>query len=110
MAYQQLAQRLCVTNGVDNFSGPVSMGGGNAVQIEATCFNLGGSTSYTLELQGSNDGSNYSVITSNAALVLGYSAPTKSTGIGFAMVRMRISVSSGSGTIIIAYGINISHQ
>lgn len=109
MAYHQLASRLCVTNGTDNFSSPVAMTG-NAVQIEATCFNLGGATSYTLELQGSNDGSNFSVITSHAGLVQGYSAPTKSTGIGFAMVRMRISVSAGSGTVILAYGINMSHQ
>ncbi len=110
MAYHLLAARLACTNGTDNFSNPVQVGGGNAVQIDSICFNLGGATSYTLELQGSNDGANYSVITTNAGLVLGSSFPTKSTGIGFAMVRMRISVSAGSGTIIIAYGINISHQ
>ncbi|MEK7470141.1 MAG: hypothetical protein AAB074_22455 [Planctomycetota bacterium] len=109
MGYHVLAQRLACTNGTDNFSSPVQMNG-NAVQIDSVCFNLGGSTSYTLELQGSNDGANFSVITTNAGLVLGLSTPTKSTGIGFAMVRMRVSVSAGSGTIIIAYGINISHQ
>lgn len=110
MAYTLLAARLAVTNGTDNFSQAVSMNGGNAVQIDGICFNLGGATSFTLELQGSNDGSNWTVITTNAGLVLGYAAPTKSTGIGFALVRLRYSVSAGSGTIIISAGVNVSHQ
>ncbi len=110
MAYTLLCARLAVTNGTDNFSQAVSVGSGNAAQLDAVCFNLGGATSYTLEIQGSNDGSNWSVITTNAGLVLGYSAPTKSTGIGFSQVRVRYSVSAGAGTIIISCGINISHQ
>lgn len=110
MAYSLLAARLAVTNGQDNFSSPIPMNGGNAVQVESVCFNLGGSTSYTIEVQGSNDGNNYSVVTTNAGLVLGYNAPTKSTGVGFSMIRFRYSVSAGSGTIIISAGANISHQ
>ena len=109
MPYHKLATCLAVTNGTDNFSSPIPCNG-NAAQLDAVCMNLGGSTSYTLEIQGSNDGANYSVITANAGLVLGYSAPTKSTGIGFAMLRVRVSVSSGTGTIIITYGLNVSQQ
>ena len=62
MGYSVMAQRLAVTNGTDNFSSPISLGGGNAVQIDAICYNLGGATSYTIEVQGSNDGSNYFVM------------------------------------------------
>ena len=110
MGYTVMAARLAVTNGTDNFSNAIGMGGGNAVQVDAVCFNLGGATSYTIEVQGSNDGANWSVVTANSGLVLGYSAPTKSTGVGFSMIRYRYSVSAGAGTIIIYAGCNISHQ
>ncbi len=110
MGYTLMAARLAVTDGQDNYSSSVGMGGGNAVQVESICFNLGGATSYTIAVEGSNDGSNWTNITTNAGLVLGYNAPTKSTGIGFAMIRYRYSVSAGTGTIIISAGCNISHQ
>jgi len=109
MAYNLLCSRLAVTNGTDNFSSAVACQG-NAVQIDSICYNLGGATTYTIELQGSNDGSNFTVITTNAGLGLGYNAPTKSTGVGFALVRVRYSVSAGAGTIIISCGLNFSMQ
>ena len=77
--------------------------------MDATIFNLGGATSLTIELQGSLDLQNWTVITTNTGLVLGYAAPTKSTGIAFAYVRIRYSV-AGTGTVIVAAGLNTSFQ
>lgn len=107
--YTQVATKLAVVNGTDQFSSAVAMDGNNAVQVEATVFNLGGATSLVIEVQGSNDQQNWTVITTNSGLVLGYSAPSKSTGIAFAFVRYRFSV-TGTGTILVAAGLNTSLQ
>ena len=108
MSYSQLSTKLAVVNGTDEFSQAVMMDG-NAVQLDATIYNLGGATSLTIEIQGSNDRQNWSVVTTNNGLVLGYSSPAKSTGVGFACVRLRYSV-SGAGTVIVAAGVNTSLQ
>lgn len=107
--YYPLSSKLCVVTGTDQFSAAIAMNGDNAVQLEATVFTLGGATSLTLDLQGSNDTQNWSSITVSAGLVLGYSAPNKSTGVGYAFVRVRYS-GVDAGTIIVASGLNTSRQ
>lgn len=107
--YFQFSSKLAVVDGTDQFSSAVSMNGNNAAQLEATIFNLGGATSLTIEVQGSSDMQNWSTITVNNGLVLGYSAPVKSVGIGFGYIRIRYSV-AGSGTVIVAAGVNTSFQ
>lgn len=107
--YTQLASRLAVTNGTDAFSPAVSMDGNNAVQLEATIFALGGATSLTIVIEGSNDLQNWQTLTSNAGLVYGYSAPSKTTGVGFSYARLKYST-VGAGTIIVAAGVNLSFQ
>lgn len=106
--YTSLCSKLAVTDAKDEFSPAVSMAGNNAVQIEATLFN-NTATSLTVDLQGSNDGQNFSSITVYPGFLLGYNAPNKSTGIGFEQVRLRYAV-VGSGVIIVAAGINTSFQ
>lgn len=107
--YTELSRKLAVTDGNDAFSPAVEMNGDNAVQMEATIFNLGGATSLSISIEGSNDGENFSNITTNASLVLGYSAPAKSTAIALRSVRLRYSV-VGTGTVIVAAGVNTSFQ
>jgi len=109
MGYSQMFSRLAVVNTGTYTSQGVGMGGGNAVQIDCVAFNLGGLTSFSCDLEGTNDGQNWSPVTTNAGLGLGYSAPTKSTGIGFSMVRLKVT-GTGTGTAILSAGINISHQ
>ncbi|NUN51015.1 MAG: hypothetical protein HUU15_19590 [Candidatus Brocadiae bacterium] len=106
--YAALATKLSVVNSVDQFSPAVPMDCANAVQLEVTIFNLT-ATSLTVEIQGSNDMQNWSVVTTNTGLVVGYSAPTKSTGVGFRYVRLRYSI-VGTGLAIVAAGVNTSAQ
>lgn len=106
--YVPLSTKLAVVDGKDEFSPAVSMDGNNSVQVEATIFNLT-ATSLTIEVQGSNDQTNWSPLTTNLGLVLGYSAPNKTTSIGFAHVRLRYSV-VGTGVVIVAAGVNTSFQ
>jgi hypothetical protein len=104
--YYPLASKLVVVNGVDQFLPWVPMDGGNAVQIEATIF-ANTATSLTLILEGSNDQQNPSTIATNTGLVLGYGAPTKSTQIAFQFVRLKATV-VGTGTVIVACGLNVA--
>lgn len=107
MAYHLLASRLSVVNGTDAFT-PAVPNSGNAVQVDAVIF-ANTATSLSILVEGSNDNSNWSTITTNAGLTLGYSAPTKSTGVGFAWVRLHMVV-VGTGVVIVAAGVNLTHQ
>jgi hypothetical protein len=109
MGYSQMFSRLAVVNTNTYYSGTIPLSGGNAAQLDVVCFNLGGLTSFSCDVEGTNDGQNFTSITTNAGLVLGYSAPTKSTGIGFSMIRLKVT-GTGTGTAIVSAGVNISHQ
>lgn len=107
MAYYQLASRLSVVNAVDQFSNWVPMNGANAVRMEATVF-VNTATSLSIVIQGSNDGENASDVTSNTGLTVGYSSPSTSTAVAFRFVRFKYTV-VGTGTIIVAAGLNTAH-
>lgn len=106
--YSNMGEHIAVVNGVDGYSPATSMDGANAVQVTAVVAN-NTATSLTVEVQGSSDLNNWTVITTNTGLGLGYNAPAKSTGIGWAYVRLRYSV-VGTGVIVFAAGINTSNQ
>ncbi len=108
--YSQVATKLAVVVGTDQFSPAIAMGDNNAVQVDATIFNLGGATDLTIEVQGSSDLQNWKQITVNSGLLLGFNAPVKSTAIGYAHVRYRYSATGGAGTVIVAAGLNTSFQ
>lgn len=109
MTYYQMSTKLAVTNGQDQMSQAVPMGGDNAVQTEATIFALGGAASLGIEIQGSSDMQNWSTIQNNSGLGYGYNAPAKTTGISFPYVRYKYSV-AGVGTVLVAAGLNTSFQ
>lgn len=109
MSYQVMANRLAVTNGTDQISNAVPVAG-NAAQIDCFIWNLGGATSITIFIEGSNDAVNFTAVSTNAGLVYGPNFPTKTTGIGFAFIRFRYSVTVGSGTVTLYAGVNFSHQ
>lgn len=106
--YTQLATKLVVTDAKEEFSPAVSMTGDNAVQLDATIFNIT-ATSLTIEIQGGNDQQNWIPLTTNVGLVLGYSAPARTANVAFGYVRLRYAV-VGVGTVILAAGINTSFQ
>ncbi len=106
--YHQLATKLSVVNGADAYSEAVPMGGDNAVQLDATLF-ANTATSLTIVIQGGSDQQNWSDLTTNAGLGLGYSAPAKTTGVGHGFIRLKYTV-VGTGVIVLAAGVNTSLQ
>lgn len=106
--YTQLATKLAVTDAKEEFSPAVPMTGENCVQLDATIF-ANTATSLTIEIQGSSDQQNWTPLTTNVGLLLGYSAPAKTTSVAFASVRLRYAV-VGAGTVILAAGVNTSFQ
>jgi hypothetical protein len=106
--YSQLSTKLAVTNGVDAFSPAVSMSGANTAKAGITVFYLGGATSLSVNIQGSNDLQNWTDSTSDTGFVVGY-APTANRTLAFAYARLKYTV-VGTGTLICAADLYTSQQ
>ena len=102
--YFKVARELTVVNGVDAFTPAMAMGDNNSTQIDATVV-VNTATSLGLVTQGSNDTQGWTDITTNSGLVVGFAAPTKTTGIAFRYVRLK-AVVAGTGTVIFSAGVN----
>jgi hypothetical protein len=78
------------------------MAGANAIQL-SVMMSVNSATSLTPSLEGSNDLSNWSSITSgwSAITTIGYSAPAAVGSIAFQYIRVKF-VFAGSGTIILS--------
>ena len=110
VSYTKVADNAAVSDATDpQFSQAVSMMGGNSVQADIVIFNLGGATSLTAKLEGSNDLENWtaSALATYSALGIGFNAPSATTGIAWQYVRLRYDV-VGTGTIIFSAGIATS--
>lgn len=103
-----LATKLAVTNGVDQFSPAISMAGANTAKAGITVFNLGAATSLSVNIQGSNDLQNWVDSTSDTGFVVGYAA-TANRALGFAYARLKYTV-VGTGTLVCAADIYTSQQ
>lgn len=103
--YADLATRLVFSSAADQFSPAVSMAGANAVQLNIVVIVIPGATTLTFDLQGSNDLQNWTSIGTSTATAVGYSAPTKQTGIAWQYVRVRAN-SNTPGTTIATIGLN----
>ncbi|MBI2921497.1 MAG: hypothetical protein HYY18_10485 [Planctomycetes bacterium] len=102
--YVKVAQELTVVDGVDAFTPALAMGDNNSTQLDVTVV-VNSATSLGLVTQGSNDMQGWSDVTTNSGLVVGFAAPTKTTGIAFRYVRLKATV-SGTGTVIFSAGVN----
>ena len=108
--YTQLASKLAVDNGSEEYSQAVSMAGGNAVEVEATAFANGG----TLEMwiQVANDLQNWEDINPSTADLsftggaVGYDH-ARLESIAAQYVRIRYKQTTGTG--IVAAGINVAN-
>lgn len=105
--YAQLATKLAVVNGQNQYSQPVSMAGANAYRFSIIVFN-NTATSLTATPQGSNDGQNWSDLTAQSSIGLGYTT-WAATQISHAMVRLQYAV-VGTGTIVLASDVYTSQQ
>ena len=96
----QLVDNLSLNNTAPAYSPSVSMAGANAIQL-SVLMSVNSATSLTPSLEGSNDLSNWSSITSGwtAITTVGYSAPAAVSSIAFQYIRVKF-VFAGSGTII----------
>lgn len=97
----QLVDSLTLTNSnTTGYSPSVTMAGANAVQLTLLLAVLT-ATSLTPSLEGSNDLSNWSTITTGWPAVsgVGYSVPAAGTAIAFQYVRVKF-VLAGTGTVI----------
>jgi hypothetical protein len=108
--YAQLAAKLAVTQGTDQFSPAVSMGGSNSARWSSTMINLGGATSMTSTLQGSSDLQNWRDIGSAAAQTAIGFVSTEQKNFTDAYVRLKYTVAGAGQTVIIASDINTSQQ
>jgi len=102
--YYKIAREVTVVNGQDAFTPAVPMGDDNSTQLDVTVI-VNTATSLGLVTQGSNDMQGWTDITTNSGLIVGFAAPTKTTGIAFRYVRLKATV-SGTGTVIFSAGIN----
>ncbi len=108
--YAQLATKLAVTQGTDQFSPAVSMAGANSSRFSVTLYNLGGATNIATTLQGSNDLQNWENIGSaQTQTAIGFSSTTNNN-YTFAYVRLKYSVTGASQTVIIGSDIYTSQQ
>jgi len=106
--YTQLASKLAVVDTASEASPAVPMAGANAFQVELTLFALTGSVStLSVDTQGSNDLQNWTTFGSAYTMTAaGASAPTARTAVAFQYVRLKYSSSGGTGSAILAAGIN----
>lgn len=105
--YAQLATKLAVTDGVDQFSPAVSMAGANTAKAGITVF-ANSATSLTVNIQGSSDLQNWTDSTSDTGFVVGFAA-TANRALGFAYARLKYTV-VGTGTIVLAADLYTSQQ
>lgn len=109
--YTQVASKLDVVTDA-KYSQAVSMEGANAVQMEATVFNIKGtSAELTISLQGSNDLQNWDTLGAfdSTFADIGY-ATKKLTGIANAYVRLKYEMTTGtSPQAIVGAGINTAN-
>lgn len=105
----KIADNLAVASGASEYTVPMNMSGANAIQATGIGINLNGAASWTIVLQGSLDNTNWTDIVTWASLVAGNNYPTKQTGIGFALVRCKVTSVTGGPTICTIY-LNSSAQ
>jgi hypothetical protein len=105
----RLVDGMSIASSGTDYTRWMSMNGDNAVQVHALGENLNGAASWTIVLEGSNDGANPSTIVTWSSLAVGNNFPTKQTGIGFAMIRCKVTAVSG-GPVIVTINVNTSHQ
>lgn len=107
MAYAQIFTKLSVVNGTDAYSQPFAMGDDNAYRFGVTVYN-NTATSLTATPQGSVDGQNWTDLTAQSSIGLGYTT-WAATGVSYAMVRLKLAV-VGTGTIVLAGDVYTSKQ
>lgn len=105
--YAQLATKVSVVNGTNQYSQPFSMAGANAYRFSVTVFN-NTATSLTATPQGSVDGQNWTDLTAQSSIGLGYTT-WSATAVTYAMVRLQYAV-VGTGTIVLAADVFTSQQ
>lgn len=106
MSYFVFAERLAVTNGVEQVTQPCPMDG-NAIRFGLFLYALGGATGIVIQPQGSNDGANWANLTASSTLSSTFNV-FESTGISYAMVRARLAT-QGTGTVALALDGNTAH-
>lgn len=97
----QLVDNLALSSSTSTtgYSPSVTMTGANAVQL-TVLMAVNSATGLTPSLEGSNDLSNWSSITSWSQITtVGYSAPAAATSIAFQYVRVKFVLAT-TGTII----------
>lgn len=105
-AVARVADTLAIPASNTCFTQAMSMQGANAVQVSFILITLGGSSGLTPTLEGSNDMTNWSLVTSYSAIsTAGFQVPSASTQIAWQYVRLKLAAGSG-GTIIVTADIS----
>lgn len=96
-----VAESMAIPASSTLYTQALSMQGANAALATFVIFTLGGSSSLTPTLEGSNDMENWTTITAYSAITAaGYQvASSTSTGIVWQYVRLKMVAASG-GTIV----------
>ncbi len=99
--YWNLGEKLVLPNVANyDYSQSVRMGKDNTVKMTALIYSLvGGASSVSVVLQGSNDRQNWTTIDTYSGLGVGFNQPGSTTGIPFAYVRARYTVVGGGKAV-----------
>jgi hypothetical protein len=110
--YQQVASKLYVQVGHDQFSQAVSMDGANAVMFEVTAISSSGASPLlTVQLQESNDLQNWEDVSGAQVANLsapGYDSDSTAADVAAAYVRLKYTISEGDD-FTVASGINTAN-
>ena len=98
----RVADSIAIPASTTLYTQALTMQGANAALASFIIYTLGGSTSLTPTLEGSNDMVNWTMITAYSAITsAGYQvASSTSTGIAWQYVRLKLAAAAG-GTIIV---------
>jgi len=98
-----VADAMAIPASTTLYTQAMSMQGANAALVTFMIFTLGGASSITPTLEGSNDMVNWTTITAYSAITSsGYQvASTTSTAIAWQYVRLKLAAASG-GTVILS--------
>lgn len=107
--FSEPIKRLAVTNGTDAFCSAVSMAGANAARVGIMVYNMGGASGITVTAQGSSDLCNWHDLSNSGSIGLGASTFVN-TAVSDAYIRLKVSVTTGSGTAILSADIYTSAQ
>jgi len=117
--YSSIARRMTVTDSKSEESSAISLQAGNAVQIDWTIVSVAGSPTVKIEVQETGDLGNWQPVSSDASSAIGFRTFTSpnvdvtaggdpGARIAASAVRVVVSVSSGTGSAIVAIGANVA--